>query len=167
MSLKDEIDKLIRAEREHLEQRDAKEYEFDELQKARFLPLRAFLEQVIKAVDPAYLRLEFKDHQAIIEVGKHWDNGFEVDIRWCIEPMSTARAEAEAGEALFEAQPGFSTEEVETFRLPEFKQFEHTYTFETEEEVVQHILKRMAEYIAHYQYIEETTRNPNSNDPVS
>jgi hypothetical protein len=44
MSLKDEIDKLIRAEREHLEQRDAKEYEFDELQKARFLPLRAFLE---------------------------------------------------------------------------------------------------------------------------
>lgn len=162
MSLKDEIDKLIQAEREHLEQRDAKDYEFDELQKARFLPLRAVLEEVIKAVDPAYLRVELKDHQATIEVGKHWDNCFEVDIRWCIEPMSTPRLEAEAGEALFEAQPGFSIEEVETFQLPEFNQFEHTYTFETEGEVVQHILKKMTENIAHYQQIEESARKLSS-----
>jgi hypothetical protein len=52
MSLKDEIDKLISAERALLEQRDAKENEFDELQKTRFLPLRAVLEQLIKSVDP-------------------------------------------------------------------------------------------------------------------
>lgn len=162
MSLKDEIDKLILAEREQLEHRDAKAHEFDELQKARFLPLRAALEQVIKAADPAYLRVEFKAHQAAIEVGNTRDHCFEVEIRWCIEPASTARLEAEAGEALFEAQPGFSAEEVETLHLPEFRQFEHTYTFETEEEVVQHILKKMAEKIAYYQYIEESARTRSS-----
>ena len=167
MSLKDEIDKLISAERALLEKRDAKEKEFDELQKARFLPLRAVLEQLIKSVDPTYLRVQLTDYHASIEVGRHADNSFEVNEQWKIEPKFTPREEPESGEALFEAQPGFSVEEVTMRHHPEFKHLEHAYTFETEGQVIRHLLKEMAKWIAHYQHLDESARKRNSKVPAS
>jgi hypothetical protein len=164
MNLKDEIDKLISAERARLAQRDAKEKEFDELQKARFLPLRAVLEQLIKSVDPSYLRFQLTDYHASIEVGTHGNDNFEVNVQWRIEPKFTPREEPEDGEALFEAQPGFSVEEVTTCHRPEFRQLKHTYTFETERQVILHMLKEMAKWIAHYQHVDESARKRNSKD---
>ena len=164
MSLKDEIDKLISAERALLKQRDAKENEYNELQKARFLPLRTDLGQLIKSVDPTYLRVQLTDYHASIEVGRHGSDSFEVNVQWKIEPKFAPREEPEDGEALFEAQPGFSVEEVTTYHRPEFRQLEHSYTFETEGEVIRHILKDMAKWIAHYQELEESALKRNSKD---
>ncbi len=167
MSLKDEIDTLISAERALLEKRDAKEKEFDELQKARFLPLRAVLEELIKSVDPTYLRVQLTDYHASIEVGRHGDDSFEVNVQWKVEPKFTPREEPENEEALFEAQPGFSVEEIITCHRQESRQLEHTYTFETERQVIRHILKEMATWIAHYQHLDESARKCNSKDPAS
>jgi lysyl-tRNA synthetase class II len=62
---------------------------------------------------------------------------------------------------LFEAQPGFSVEEVTMRHRPEFKQLEHAYTFETEGEVIRHLLKEMAKWIAHYQHLDESAQKRN------
>jgi hypothetical protein len=167
MNLKDDIDKLISSERALLEQRDAKAKEFDELQKARFLPLRTILEQLNKSVDPTYLRVQLTDYHASIEVGRRGDDSFEVNAQWKIEPKFTPREEPEDGEALFEAQPGFSVEEVTTCHRPEFRQLERAYTFETEREVILHLLKAMAKWIAHYQHLDESARKRNSKEPAS
>lgn len=167
MNLKDEIDKLISAERVLLEQRDTKEKEFDELQKARFLPLRAVLEELIKSVDPTYLGVQLTDYHATIEVGRRGDDSFEVNVQWKIEPKFLPREEPADGEALFEAQPGYSVEEVTTYHRPEFRQLEHAYTFETESLVIRHILKEMAKWIAHYQHLDESARTRNSKDCAS
>jgi hypothetical protein len=165
MSLEDEIDKLRSAERVRLELQDATRNEFAERQKARFLPLRAVLEQVLKAIDPAYLQVSLGDARATITVGTHRDDSFQGDIDWKISPNS--RFNAEAGKEWFEVQPGFSIEEVESFHLPGLNLSERTYTFETEGEVAQHIRKKMAEKIAHYQHLKASTDQRTSNDPAS
>ena len=145
MSLKYEIDKLIAAERETLAKLDIERLNFQEQRKAHFLPLRAVLEEMIKAVDPAYLRVRLEDEQATIEVGDR-GNRFEADIEWLI---SSWPDESPDGEEL--EQWVFSM--VETTILSYSK--EHMlkrYKFETAEEVVQHLVKKVAEQIAKYQH---------------
>lgn len=145
MSLKDEIDKLIAAERETLAKLDTERRNFHEQQKTHFLPLRAVLEEMIKAVDSAYLRVGLGVKQATIGVGEYKGNRFEADIEWLI---SCWPDESPDGEEL--EQWVFSM--VETTILSYSK--EHIlerYKFETVEAVVQHLVKKVAKQIANYQ----------------
>lgn len=146
MSLKDEIDKLIAAERETLAKRDIEDRNFHEQQKAHFLPLRAVLEEMIKAVDPAYLVVGLGVKQATIKVGEYKGNRFEADIEWVI---SCWPDESPDGEEL--EQWVFSI--VETTILSYSKEHMlNKYKFETVEEVIQHLVKKVAEQIAKYQH---------------
>lgn len=155
MSLKDELNKLIGSERALLEQRDAKNREVYELQKAQFRPLRSALEEMSEAVDPAYVRVEFSDSRATVEVGQHTNNHFHYDMRWEIAPSSKLRP-LEPGEAFLETQVGFSIEETEK-SLDDYK--EAIYAFRTETEVVQHIVTRMTKRIAYYQHCESMRKH--------
>jgi len=87
MSLKDEIEKLIRAERDKLETRDQKNREFYERQGQRFIPMRVIIEEIPKSVEPEYIRVSIQESDARIELGQKNSKGyFEEDVRWEIEP---------------------------------------------------------------------------------
>ena len=65
----------------------------------------------------------------------------------------------------FEAQPGFSVEEVRTVEWPEFERSERRYTCETEDKVVEHIVKSTTDLIARDQYykrLKHRDQNPST-----
>ena len=128
MSLKNEIDKLIATERARLEQKDDWHREGEELAKTRFGLFRSALEEVIKAVDPAYLRVEFSaDHnRATIKVGQHQNNSIRIDGQWEIESRRS----------------DFWVEKE--YRPP--GDLPPSHSFNTESETIQHILKEMRDF---------------------
>ena len=65
MSLKDETEKMIQAEREKLESRDEKDQEYKARQKERFKPLRALIEELVATIEPEYIEMTtIRDNQA-------------------------------------------------------------------------------------------------------
>jgi hypothetical protein len=87
MSLKDEIENLIKAERDKLETLDQKSREFYERQRQRFIPMRVIIEEISKSVEPEYIRVLIHESDAEIKLGRRNSIGhFEEDIRWQIEP---------------------------------------------------------------------------------
>lgn len=154
MSLKDEIDKLIASERTLLEHQDKNNRDFFELQETRFRPLRSAFEEMSKALDPAYVQVVFMHSRATVKVGQYRNNDFHCEIQWEIEPNSQLGSPGKG--AFLEPQPGFSIEETE---WNDFNQ--ETYTLQTETEVVQHIVKKIASKIAFCQHNEDV-RNRSS-----
>ena len=69
MSLKDEIERLIRTEQAKLEERDKKHEKYHERQKMRFAPLRAVLKEIVDSIDPNYIEARFTDWDALIKFG--------------------------------------------------------------------------------------------------
>jgi hypothetical protein len=155
MSLKEEMEKIIRSEREKLKSQDRKDKEYWDCERERFRPMRALLEEVVGAVDPEHVEVKFSDQDATIEVGTRRPDSdcFEEDMRWKVRPNFGVRLNPQMGEGLFEEKPGFQVEETITCRSPEFDSREKTHTFSTESETVQFIIRKMAEKIAHYQHI--------------
>lgn len=156
MSLKDEIDKIIRSEREKLESRDQKHKEHWKRQGERFRAMRALLEEVVSAVDQRHVKASFSDSDATIEIGNKRADGdyFEVDVRWKVQPNFSVKLIPQPGEGVLEVESGFRIEESITCRQPEFDYSEKTLTFDTESEAVQYIIKKMADNIALYQHIQ-------------
>src|SRR3989338_6511280 len=110
MSLKDEIEKIIHAERKNLESRDQKDREFNERQRDRFQPLRTLLNELIASIDPTYLEAWIGDSDARIDVGSRkgdWEH-LETDEGWNIEPNHTMNTRGDKNESLFNDAPGFN-----------------------------------------------------------
>lgn len=157
MSLKDEIDKLISAERELLKTGDVKKQEFAEQQRMRFRPLRAALEEVLKAVDSSYFMAEFRDEQVTIDLIQTIAGSPETCRRWTIEPASAPNLECEPGDAFFEARPGF-TVKIWISNYPFDQPFESDRALATESEVIELFVNDLAQLIASCQHLEEKCR---------
>ena len=155
MSLREEIDRLIRAEREKLEQRDRRDKEYHSRQQERFRPMRALLEEVAGSISPEYLRMRILEHGASFEVGtKKTDRDyyFEIDARWWIEPNYSFGSYA-AGESVLQEEPGVKIEEKLYFHLPEYEVSERTQVFSTENDVAEYLVRELAKKIAHYEHL--------------
>jgi hypothetical protein len=157
MSLKEEIEKIVRAERDKLESRDQGHKEYHERQRKRFQPMRALLEELATSVDTAHLKASIREDSATVEVGrKEGDRAyFQSDARWRIEPNFQVQFHAEKGESLFSEAPGIKVEETVYYRYPEYETFEKTYTFEDEEKAMGYLVGEIAEKVAFYQHLSE------------
>ena len=157
MSLKDEIEKLINAERSKLEERDKKDAEYNQRQRQRFASLRVILQEISASVDPKYLESRVDDYSAKIELGRIEKSTRSTETRWEIEPNYTynfARHHSEAAESFYSEEPGFKVEETEYSHCPEFDTSEDTKTFQDEQAVSEYLIKKITEKVAHYMYLE-------------
>ena len=101
MSLKDEIAKIVRAERDKLESRDQGHKEYHERQRESFQPMGALLKVPDALVDGAHLKAAIREDSATVEVGKKEGDKtyFQSDARWRIEPSFQVYFHADKGEA--------------------------------------------------------------------
>lgn len=157
MSLKDEIEKIVRIERDKLERRDQAHVEYHERQRERFQPMRALLEQLATAVDAAYLNASIREESATVKVGEKESDGeyIQIDARWRIEPNLKIQPHVDPGESLFSEAPGIKIEETVYYRYPDYETFEKTYTFEDEEKAMGYLVGEIAEKVAFYQHLRE------------
>ena len=128
MSLKDEIDKLIQAEREKLKAQDQEAEEFYNRKRQRFTTMHAVLREIAEAIAPQYLSVKFMDDKVIIEVGKKGQKARlrETDFRWMIEP-NFGFSEFEVGTLAH--KPGFMVQETTYIRFPEYETIREELTF--------------------------------------
>ena len=149
MSLKDEISKLIQAEREKLQDKE----EFHERQQRRFTTMRTVLSEIAESIDAKYLNADLRDSWAIIEVGKLSRSGdvWETDISWHIEPNFRSGG---VKRPLID-MPGFMVEETMTVRNPEYETIEQRRAFKSESEVAEYLLPKIAEQVAFYQHLKD------------
>ncbi len=154
MSLKDEIDKLVQAEREKLIAQDQKNEEFYELKRRRFKTMWAVLSEIAESIDPQYVRAELsheEDGSATINVGIDLRNEkSDADISWRVEPNS------EVGDDMVtsELTSGFRVEETQAT----FETFTDVLTFKSESEVAEYLLPLIAEKVALYRHCEEPSK---------
>ena len=144
MGLKDEIDKLIQAERKKLAERA----EFGKSQVQRLQVMRTLLEEVAASVDENYLDVGFVEGKlsdiavAFVDVGRI-DQG-RLDIRWQISPNSTPD--------YWDAKPAQGFEVT-------VNEGEEVLNFQTEEEVIQYILPKIAEKVAYYEHLKDRSED--------
>ena len=148
MSLKDEVDKLVAAERETLEKQAIGLRTYREKEKAHFLTLRAVLEEMIKAVDPAYLQVRFEDKQATIEVKN--PKSSKSELRWLILSGWVEDMPDEA--ELLDEYCIFVVVEYRRTLWYSDEWVDTNYRFKTPAEVLQHLLERIPQKIARYQH---------------
>lgn len=153
MSLKDEIEKLVRAERAKLESRDRKHSDFYARQRERFAPLQRVLQELSASVDERYLRATIREDSAHIEVGRDEAQYFSPDVKWRIEPNYDISVSAEPSESLFIDQPGFRVSETQYYRAPDSGTCERNHVFDDEKAVTEYIVKGVAEQIATYEHM--------------
>ena len=150
MSLKDEIEKLIRAEQTNLENRDSKDDNFEQRQRNRFASLRVVLEEISTSVDSKYVNSTIGDSVAIIQVGRTKDSTWRADIFFRIEPNYDMKFDEKARESLSrEEKPGFKLE-VDELDLPSKKM----QNLPDEQAISQYLIKKIAEKVAHYRHME-------------
>ncbi|MDH4032072.1 MAG: hypothetical protein OEU49_14570 [Chromatiales bacterium] len=159
MSLKEEVEKLIRSERAKIQSRDKKHEEYHERQRERFRPMCALLEELAASVDQDHILIEVHalETSATITVGsREGGNRFETEISWSVEPNFDVDWHGDRGESLFNEEPGFKVEETRYggFDLDASDYVQHL-TFETESDVMQYIVPKVADRIAFYQHCEE------------
>ena len=151
MSLKDEIQKLIDAERQKLVQQDHKIASYHQRQKDNFQSLRALLEEIAKSVEPAYLKSQLSDGQGTLDIGRQECKKFEVDVHWEIKPNFEIKFGAMKGESPFEEAPGFLVEEICYYRFPEPDRTEQKLIFESEQAVIEYLLKIITAKVAYFE----------------
>jgi hypothetical protein len=111
MSLKEEIDKRIEAERERLEVAAQKEREYYERQRQRFAPLAALLAEIKASVEPKYLNATVSEGLAIVRVGRLSGGQSEVALKWEIAPNGPDTS-VDLGQCVSPGQHGFRIEET-------------------------------------------------------
>jgi len=145
MSLKNEIEKIIQAERKKLKIQDEKSNEFFQRKKERFKPMTVLLKEVADSFENEYLEIEIYDDSARIEVGKRKDEVFDHRITWTVEPNSGCSLTHQEDGTLFYDEPGFKMEE--NLWLTD-DVIEKNLTFETEQETVEYLIKEIAKIVA-------------------
>ena len=86
MSLNDEIEKLIQAEKQKLELQDTRSSQLHKRQEERFAPLRRVLEELVKSVDAQFIQANIVESSARVDLGETEKEHFRVEIRWEIQP---------------------------------------------------------------------------------
>src|ERR1700693_641852 len=107
MGIKEELENLIQAERERLEARDQQHGSFHEIQRSRFAPLRAVLQELAEAVEPTYVRLRLHDSSALLELGDERGGHFRTALGCEFQPILKPPRPADQGASLFRDEPGF------------------------------------------------------------
>lgn len=146
MSLKDEIEKLIQQEQQKIEEFGQRLSEFSGRQRLRFQSFRTLLEEIVASVDTKHIEARISDERATLQVGKRKDGHFFTEIRWEIEPNNNG---------LLCEQPGYSVEETHYYEFPEYDVLEHKLVFNNEQETADHIVKKIAEKMAHYRHLDK------------
>ena len=132
MSLKDEINKLIQAEREKLVAKEERRAN----KRQQLQTMWALLEEVAKSIDAKYLHMFFPADEPHITV---WVGEIEIeyDESWAPEKMRISW-QIKPNWRLRDMGGGFRVEENGSEEL----------VFQTEEEVIQHILPKIAKAVA-------------------
>ncbi len=161
MGLKEELERLIDAERGKLEARDREHSVFHDVQRSRFAPLRAALNELAQAVAATYLRLRLHDSSALLELGHERDGRFHTELRCEIQPNFETDSPADRGASLFREAPGYRIEETQYFEYPEYDTSEHSAVFDDESTVAEHLAQKIAEHVAHRQHLAAISRRRN------
>ena len=138
MSLKDEIEKIIRAERKKLESRDREDQELAARQSECFQPLRRLLEELGASVDPKYIEVTIAEDSATIEIGTREMPGERLTVGLDLK-IATSFKRITDSEPIFLITRNSYGGEV----------------FDTEEEVIRYLVGEIARKIAGYQYFGE------------
>jgi len=152
MSLKDELEKIVRAERAKLVTADRLDAEFPDRQRQRFRELRGLIEELGAAVDPRFLRAQIEDDGATVEVG-HLErdlSSFVTDMQWEMRANYSVHVEAATSSYRFRDEPGFRVAETRCPRFPADDAVTSMLVFDTETLLIDHLLRAIATRIAGY-----------------
>jgi hypothetical protein len=148
MTLKEEIDKLIRTEKGLLEQQDADRVSENKKFERSFVPLKSALAEFIESVDPKYLKSLLGDDKAILEVGLRSEDSFQRDIYWHVIPNNRIKSLDQIRDSTVEFS-GFIVEEMfydSSSRFPSSRHHLFTNTQEVVSHIVEHAAKKLAQY---------------------
>jgi hypothetical protein len=150
MSLKDELDKIVRVERAKLETADRLDSEFPERQRQRFCALRALVEELAAAADPHFLRAQIEDDGATVAIGhlKRDFSSFVTDMQWEMRPNYSVHFDATSLSYRFRDEPGFRVAETRCPRFPADDAATTMVVFETEALLIDHLMQAIATNIA-------------------
>jgi hypothetical protein len=152
MTLKDELDEIVRVERAKLETADRLDAEFPERQRQRFCALRALVEELGAVGDPRFLRTRVEDDGATVEVGrlKRDLSSFVTDMQWEMRPNYSTHFDATSLSYRFRGEPGFRVAETRCPRFPADDAVTTMLVFETEALLIDHLVRLIATRIAEY-----------------
>ena len=144
MGRKDEIDKLMQAERKKLAMKDEKSAEFEKRQVQQLQELLPLLEEVAESIDKNYLSVSFNVRRGPIFVDVGRIDKERLDIQWQIESNS---------------RPSYwGLKHATGFVISELNS-EERVTFLTGEEVVQYMLPKIIEKVAYYENLKDRSED--------
>ncbi len=152
MSLKDEIEKLIQAEQEKLDEEDHRDKNFRERQSKRFKPLAILLKEVANSVEKEFLDAEIFEDKAWVSVGIRGDEGFDVRTHWEVEPNFGRYTTHREDGILFYVEPGFRVEETVWLK---WDVQENEFIFDTEQELIEYLVKKISKEVANQRHLKE------------
>jgi hypothetical protein len=162
VSLKDQLEQIIAAERRKLEAFDNALSDYHTRQHHRFEPMRVVLREIVASVDAAYLKADFSEGSATLELGKDQKSRQirEDVIIWLIQPNYEITPRDENPCSLHE-QPGIRIEETQHWTLPDRGSSEHTRVFATEAQAAEYLVREIAKKVAWYRhFVPRRTRDP-------
>ena len=148
MSLSDEINKLINAERNNLESRDVAHSEYHKRQCDRFAPLHRVLEELASSIEPEYFNVHIYDNNATIEVGQRKDSNLHAELRIKVGPNFEISWGAQEGKSLFREASGFRITETHYWEFPDYDTSEQKKTIASELEVAEYLIRSVAKKVA-------------------
>lgn len=160
MSLKDEIEKLIRAEQGKIETRDSKHEEYRQRRRGRFAPLRAIIQEITDCIEQQYIEAKIGEYEARIKIGNQPESSRSVDAQWHIQPDYDVRFGAASEESLFHEKPGFLVEET-VYHMDDVS--EKSMTFEDEKEVSDFLIRNITQRVAHYRHLAALNKQEDGN----
>ena len=164
MSLRDEIEKLINAERKNLEARDAEHSEYHKRQCDRFASLHRVIEELASSIEPEYLNVRIDDDNATIQVGQRKDSLLHAQLQIKVEPNFEISSGALHGKGLFREASGFRITETHFWEFPQYDVSEQEKVLTSEHDVAEYLIRSVANMVAQYRYLASlrTKRDENS-----
>jgi hypothetical protein len=150
MSLKDELDKIVRVERAKLETADRLDAEFPERQRQRFCVLRGMIEELAAAADSRFLRTQIEDDGATVAVGrlKRDFTSFVTEMQWEMRPNYSVHFDGTSFSYRFRDEPGFRVAETRCPRFPADDAATTALVFGTEALLIDHIVQAIGTRLA-------------------
>lgn len=152
MSLKDEIEKIIGAERTNLEIWHQKNAEYHLRQRARFAPMAAVLQEIAKSIEPIYLSTSITETRAVLEIGQQDRPNFTPDLRWEIEPNYGIDWRGESGHSEFHEEAGVRVTKTKYCYWPEYSEFRSEEIYEGEDRLAKDLIENIAKEVARYRH---------------
>jgi hypothetical protein len=145
MGLREEIDKLVEAERTKRVLTGLRHRELAAEQKSRFRAMKAIFEEFAKSVDGRYVDTVLEDSQCTVRMGTRQDNEVMRSVmEWKIEPNAVNDTSA----------PGFRIEEIGYGNGYDIDFRQETYVVADEKEVMSKLLRSIVPYLGTYRWIQ-------------